>query len=85
MYAAYLYARELQSRIQVVKTNAELYTRQYLSFSQTLRMANFAQLWGLYFIYLNMKKIMVFVLYFRRKNETMETTEKKGTKHPWSF
>lgn len=73
----------MQERIQVVKPNAELYTRQYSSFSQTLqfslppRIANFAQLWGLNFIYLKMKKVMVFALYFKRKTETMERRWKK--------
>lgn len=82
------YASELWSRIQVVKPNAKLYTRQYSSFSQTLqfsllpRLANSAQLWCLQinFIYLNIKKIMAFVLYFKRKTETMETVRKKKTK-----
>lgn len=76
----------MQERIQVVKPNAELYTRQYSSFSQTLqfslppRRANFSQLWGLNFIYLKMKKVMVFALYFKRKTETMERRRKKKTK-----
>lgn len=82
------YASELWSRIQVVKPNAKLYTRQYSSFSQTLqfsllpRLANSAQLWCLQinFIYLKIKKIMAFVLYFKRKTETMETVRKKKTK-----
>lgn len=91
MYTPCLYARELWSRIQVVKPNADLYTRQYSSFSQTIQFflpPRKAQLWGLNFIYFKMKKIMVFVLYFKRKTETMETRKKKKkdkANHPKSL